>query len=224
MPKLSKLFNFLYRCGIMMILFLLIQVPPVAISIANRHPHNLLLTILLVVAFLALFFFIINWARQLYHRYNQLPVRHNLRLGMILGGYLVLLAGMLIFGRLNLMFFHQTETANNQAIAAMLNHNQLATAVFAISACTLTPIAEELIFRGVLTNLFWQSNYFWPKVVLSGIVFSCAHISSNVISFLTYCFMGMVLAYIYRRSGDLRNSIALHALNNMVAIAMLLKV
>lgn len=223
MSKLANIFNFIYRVGIMLILFLLIQLPPVAISIANRHPNNFWLTILLVAIFLMMFAFIIGWARRLYQQYNQLN-GGRLRIGLVVLGYFVLVIGMAFFGQLNALLFHQTQTANNQAIAQMINHNQLATVVFAISACTLTPVAEELIFRGVLTNLFFKPSWFWPKVVLSGLVFSCAHISTNIISFLTYCFMGMVLAYVYCRSGALKNSIALHALNNIVAMAALLKI
>lgn len=223
MSKLANIFNFIYRVGIMLILFLLIQLPPVAISIANRHPNNFWLTILLVAIFLMMFAFIIGWAQRLYQQYNQLN-GSRLRIGLVVLGYFVLVIGMAFFGQLNALLFHQTQTANNQAIAQMINHNQLATVVFAISACTLTPVAEELIFRGVLTNLFFKPSWFWPKVVLSGLVFSCAHISTNIISFLTYCFMGMVLAYVYCRSGSLKNSIALHALNNIVAMAALLKI
>lgn len=223
MSKLATFFDFISRVGIMLILFLLIQLPPVAISIANRYPNNFWLTILLMAIFLMMFAFIIGWARRLYNQYNQLT-GGRLRIGMVVLGYFVLVLGMAFFGHLNVLLFHQTQTANNQALAQLLNHNQLATVVFAISSFTLTPVAEELIFRGVLTNLFFKSTWFWPKVVLSGLVFSFAHISTNIVSFCTYCFMGMVLAYVYRRSGSLKNSIALHALNNLVAMAALLNI
>lgn len=223
MSKLATFFDFISRVGIMLILFLLIQLPPVAISIANRYPNNFWLTILLMAIFLMMFAFIIGWARRLYNQYNQLP-GGRLRIGMVVLGYFVLVLGMAFFGHLNVLLFHQTQTANNQALAQLLNHNQLATVVFAISSFTLTPVAEELIFRGVLTNLFFKPTWFWPKVVLSGLVFSFAHISTNIVSFCTYCFMGMVLAYVYRRSGSLKNSIALHALNNLVAMAALLNI
>lgn len=223
MSKLTTFFDFIYRVGIMLILFLLIQLPPVAISIANRYPNNFWLTILLMAIFLMMFAFIIGWARRLYNQYNQLP-GGRLRIGMVVLGYFVLVLGMAFFGHLNVVLFHQTQTANNQALAQLLNHNQLATVVFAISSFTLTPVAEELIFRGVLTNLFFKPTWFWPKVVLSGLVFSFAHLSTNIVSFCTYCFMGMVLAYVYRRSGSLKNSIALHALNNLVAMAALLNI
>lgn len=210
-----------YRIGIILVLFLLIQLPPNAVAIANRYPHSMLITLLMIGVFLMLFAFIIGWARSLYLDYNQLTPG-GIKLGLIFGAYLVLLVGMMFFGRLNLIFFHQAETANNQAIASMLNHNELMTIVFVISACTLTPIAEELIFRGVLTNIFFKPTWFWPKVLLSGLVFSGAHASTNIVSFLTYFFMGLVLAYVYRRSGDLRNSILLHALNNIIAMGALL--
>lgn len=223
MSKLTNFFNLLYRAGIMLILFFLIQLPPVAINIANRYPANFGLTLLLMAIFLMIFAFIIGWARRLYRRYDQLGPG-QLRPGLVAGGYLTLLVGTMVFGQLNVLLFHQTQTANNAAVAQMLNHNQLATIVFVISACTLTPVAEELIFRGVLTNLFFKPDSFWPKVILSGVVFSCAHLSTNVVSFCTYCFMGLVLAYVYRRSGSLKNSIALHALNNIVAMAILLKI
>ena len=170
-----------------------------------------------------MFAFIIGWARRLYNQYNQLP-GGRLRIGMVVLGYFVLVLGMAFFGHLNVVLFHQTQTANNQALAQLLNHSQLATVVFAISSFTLTPVAEGLIFRGVLTNLFFKPTWFWPKVVLSGLVCSFAHVSTNVVSFCTYCFMGMVLAYVYRRSGSLKNSIALHALNNLVAMAALLNI
>lgn len=224
MSRLANFFNLFYRIGIMLILFFLIQLPPVAITIANRYPDNLGLTIILVAIFLMLFAFIIGWARRLYRQYDQLGQGGHLRLGLVAGGYLTLLVGMMFFGQLNMLLFHQTQTANNAAVAQMLNHNQLATIVFVIASCTLTLVAEELIFRGVLTNLFFPASWFWPKLVLSGLAFSCAHLSTNVVSFCTYLFMGMVLAYVYRRSGSLKNSIALHAINNIVAMAVLLKI
>lgn len=222
MTHKNNLLDLFYRVGVMLVFFFLIQIPPIAVTVANRYPHNLLITVVLMVIFIMMFAFIIGWAYRLYQRYNQFSRPGGIRVGMVITAYLTLLVGMMLFGRLNLTFFHQSQTANNQAIAAMLNHNELATIVFVISACTLTPVAEELIFRGLLTSFFFPVDWLWPKVVLSGIVFSGAHASTNIISFATYFFMGMVLAYVYRRSGDLRNSILLHALNNIIAMAALL--
>lgn len=218
----TRIGSLLYRIGIVAIFFLLIQVPPMAILIANRHPGNQFLAVILSLLFVMIFLFIIITARRVYHRYNQMPASGLVDLRLVVAGYLVIMVGMIFFGWLNQAVFHQGETANNEIIRRMLNHNLIITVVFVISSFTLTPIAEELIFRGILTNLFFRRDSFWPKIFLSGLVFSAAHSSTTIASFLLYCFMGMVLAYVYRRSDNLKNSMLLHALNNLIAIIPML--
>lgn len=218
----SKIGSWFWRVGIVAIFFLLIQVPPMAVSIANRQPNNQQLAVILSVIFVLIFLFIISCARRVYRKYNQLGNGGKIDGRLILAGYITLLLGMAIFGYLNQAIFHQTETANNEIIKQLLDHNRLITIVFVVSSFTLTPVAEELIFRGILTNLFFKRDALWSKMVLSGLVFSLAHTSSNIISFLLYCFMGMVLTYVYRQSGSLKNSIMVHAINNLVAMSMML--
>ena len=84
----------------------------------------------------------------------------------------------------------------------------------------LTPIVEELIFRGVLTNLFFQQE--WLKIGLSGLVFGSLHSSSTVPSFLIYVTMGLALAVVYRLTGKIRAAIALHFVINALAITIML--
>ena len=218
----SKIGSWFWRVGIVAIFFLLIQVPPMAVSIANRQPNNQQLAVILSVIFVLIFLFIISCARRVYRKYNQFGNSGKIDGRLILAGYIALLLGMAFFGYLNQAIFHQTETANNEIIKRLLDHNRLITIVFVASSFTLTPVAEELIFRGILTNLFFKRDALWSKMVLSGLVFSLAHTSSNIISFLLYCFMGMVLTYVYRQSGSLKNSIMLHAINNLVAMSMML--
>lgn len=218
----SKIGSWFWRVGIVAIFFLLIQVPPMAVSIANRQPNNQQLAVILSVIFVLIFLFIISCARRVYRKYNQFGNSGKIDGRLILAGYIALLLGMAFFGYLNQAIFHQTETANNEIIKRLLDHNRLITIVFVASSFTLTPVAEELIFRGILTNLFFKRDALWSKMVLSGLVFSLAHTSSNIISFLLYCFMGMVLTYVYRQSGSLKNSIMVHAINNLVAMSMML--
>ncbi|WP_263854321.1 CPBP family intramembrane glutamic endopeptidase [Lactiplantibacillus mudanjiangensis] len=51
---------------------------------------------------------------------------------------------------------------------------------------------EELVFRGVLTTLFWRQN--WLKVLLSGLVFGSLHTTNTIPSFLIYFTMGLVIS------------------------------
>lgn len=220
--KKTKIGFFLYRLGLLAVFFLLIQVPPMAIEIGNRRPDNQGVAIVMSALFVLIFLFIINRAYHVYQSYDQLPKHQGIKVGLIIRSYIAIMVGMMAFGWLNQVFFHQTSTANNDLIRQMLNHNMLITIVFVLSTFTLTPIAEELIFRGILTNLFFKPTSFWPKVVLSGVIFSTAHSSTTIVSFLLYCYMGMVLAYAYRTTGDLRNSMAIHAINNLIAILLML--
>ena len=219
--RIGKLGNWFYRVGIVAVFFLLVQVPPVAVVIANRDPTNQRLAISLAVVFVVMFLVIIAGARRVYRHYNQLPVAKGINWRLVVGGYFTLIVGMMIFGWLNQWLFHQAGTANNEIIRQLLNHNLIITVVFVIPSFTLTPIAEELIFRGILTNLFFNRTALWSKMILSGLVFSAAHTSTTIISFLLYCFMGMVLTYVYRQSGNLKNSILVHGINNLVAMLMM---
>lgn len=219
---MSKVWNFIKRVGIMAGFFIFIQVPPMAAEIANRYPHNELIVAVMMAVFIGLMIAVIILARSTYRRYNQLGRSRGIKMGTILLGYVTILFAEGILGNLNELLYHQSETANNASLAMMLGHNQLITIVFSFSAVVLSPIAEEYIFRGVLTNLFFKPSSFWPKIIVSGIVFSCGHLSTNPISFAMYAMMGMVLAYVYRRTGDIRNSMFLHGINNFVAMMLLL--
>lgn len=99
-----------------------------------------------------------------------------------------------------------------------MKDNSVILIVLSFSAIFLTPFAEELIFRGLITNLFFKDDSFWPKVILSGFIFSLGHVSTNIISFLVYFYMGAVLAFIYVKTGRIRIAIMLHMVNNAVAI------
>lgn len=219
---MSRVWNFIQRVGIVAAFFIFIQVPPVAVEIANRYPHSELIVAGMMALFIVLMIAVIILARQTYRRYNQLGRPRGIRLGTVLLGYLVILFVEGLLGNLNQLVYHQSETANDANLAMMLGHNQLITLVFSFSAVVLSPIAEEYIFRGILTNIFFKADSFWPKVILSGIVFSCGHLSTNPISFAMYAMMGMVMAFVYRRTGDIRNSMILHGINNLVAMMILL--
>ncbi|MDO4903454.1 MAG: type II CAAX endopeptidase family protein [Limosilactobacillus sp.] len=222
MTQKNKIWNWCCRVGLVAVFFLLIQIPPVAVQIANYHPHNQMLAVIMSVLFVVIFCFIIWAANKQYQRYNQLGKGGPIKISMVIWGYVSLMVIPIFFNILNQYLFHQNETENNHIIRELLNHNMLITIVFAIGSFTLTPIAEELIFRGMLTNMFFKPDALWQKMLLSGLVFSAAHTSTNVVSFLLYVFMGAMLAYIYRKSGSLKNSILVHALNNFVAMAVML--
>ncbi|KIS02994.1 CPBP family intramembrane glutamic endopeptidase [Paucilactobacillus wasatchensis] len=214
------------RAALIGVLFILIQLPPTAMALIKRHPHLDAVSGSGIVIFVALFALIIGWTYRLYQRYNTTEIKpsSNLKdIRTVILGYLAIFAGQIVLGTLNSMINHQTSTANNNAVAKLMSSNHLIMIVFSFSTVLLTPFAEELIFRGVLTNLFFKPHQFWWKVILSGIVFSLGHASTTLISFLIYFYMGGVLAFVYQRTGKIKNSIMLHGLNNLIAMIEMLR-
>lgn len=94
-------------------------------------------------------------------------------------------------------------------------------------AGVLAPFIEELIFRGVFMNLFWQKDNRLNNVaavVCSGLIFGFMHEPHLSVFLLLYSSLGMVLAFVYRRERDLRYSIGLHMfINFLPAVAGLLR-
>lgn len=213
------------RVVIICALFLLIQLPPEAMVILRHQPRLNLTAIITIICFVLIFVGIILWARQIWQKNNRTvvqPLKRRQSVGYVIWGYVAIYAGQIVLGTLNIMLYHQSQTANNNEVSKMMANNMLVMVVFGLSTVLLTPIAEELIFRGVLTNLFFKPNQFWPKLILSGVVFSIGHMSTTVISFAIYLYMGMVLAYIYQKTGHIKLSIILHGVNNLIAVSQMI--
>ena len=89
-----------------------------------------------------------------------------------------------------------------------------------IGTVILGPMAEEMIFRGMLYRR--AAFYAGTKagVVISALCFGVYH--GNAIQFLYAFGLGFLLTFLYERSGDLRVSIAAHMSVNAWAVLCLL--
>lgn len=140
---------------------------------------------------------------------------------ILVGSFLGFLIAEIGLNLLNQQFFGQSQTANNQAILSLLTSDRWIFYLLMFSGIILSPIVEELLFRGYLINAFFKPQQTWLPIIFSGVVFSLAHLSTNIVSFLIYAVLGMILATIYRRTENLCTSIGLHMLNNLLAMSMM---
>jgi membrane protease YdiL (CAAX protease family) len=92
-------------------------------------------------------------------------------------------------------------------------------AVLGVVTILLAPLAEELLFRGVLYSWLKQAGF--PRVAVWGtaLVFAAVHV--NAITFVPLMVLALVLAALYERTGNLLAPIAAHALFNGLNFAML---
>ena len=136
----------------------------------------------------------------------------------ILAAYVVMILAKGILLTLMTKFYHQTISANDQAINSLVTDKTAL--LMTILVVVVVPITEELLYRGVFTRFFFKNQPFW-QVAISGVIFGLMHSSTNFISTLVYVTMGWILAYVYVHTRNLSNSLTLHILNNAPFIAVL---
>lgn len=94
------------------------------------------------------------------------------------------------------------------------------TASFILLVGILSPVAEELIFRGVLFAWLRRHVNFWIAGVLSALVFAAAHGIPDII--LPTAVLGVLFAWIYERTGSLWPAIAAHIAHNLLVTGVML--
>ncbi|KRN02132.1 metal-dependent membrane protease [Levilactobacillus senmaizukei DSM 21775 = NBRC 103853] len=135
-------------------------------------------------------------------------------------GFILLVEAVL--GIVNSLLYHETSTANNQAISQIMGRSSLTMIMLSITVVLASPVVEELTFRGVLLDGCFSQKSFWLPVMISGAVFSIPHMSDNPVSWVIYAVMGGTFAYVYRKTDKLQSTIILHAFNNLIAVGLML--
>ena len=74
------------------------------------------------------------------------------------------------------------------------------------------PIAEELMFRGILYKRFRERQGFWYSALWSALLFSFIH--SNTTQMIYAFLLGVLLSYLYEKFGSFRAPVVLHILLN----------
>ena len=82
----------------------------------------------------------------------------------------------------------------------------------------LAPLTEEVVFRGavlrVLLKLFGQ-RWHWLPIALSAVVFGLVH--GNIQQFVHATLIGLILGWMYYRTGSILPGIVFHWVNNSAA-------
>lgn len=88
--------------------------------------------------------------------------------------------------------------------------------VLTILVTFLGPIAEELFFRGFAYPVAKKKLGIKNAVILVSFVFAMLHM--NLVAFFPILGLGILLAYLYEKTGSLIPSIAVHVIHNSVII------
>ncbi len=82
--------------------------------------------------------------------------------------------------------------------------------------CLLAPVAEELVFRGAVLRalLQWRPGNAWLMIVVSALIFAIVHLNPDQ---MPHAFLaGLLLGWMYMRTGSVIPGIAFHWANNTI--------
>jgi hypothetical protein len=85
-----------------------------------------------------------------------------------------------------------------------------------ISSALLTPIIEELVFRGIIFTRLRRDLPKLPAVVLSALIFAMVH--WNIVQFLYALLLGLALALLMEREDHLYAAVLGHITANLIAV------
>ena len=86
-------------------------------------------------------------------------------------------------------------------------------------AALFGPFTEEVLFRGFLQPALREAVGAWKAIFLSAFLFAFVHL--NVYVFLQIFLLGLVLAYLFEKTGTLLSPIFVHMLHNITTLTYL---
>jgi membrane protease YdiL (CAAX protease family) len=106
-------------------------------------------------------------------------------------------------------------------------HGALELTMTFISLVVLPPIAEEIVFRGVIFSSLKKKAPIWLAAVITSALFAAGHLPEGgsagplyIAALDTFC-LSLVLVYIRQKTGRLYAGMTLHALKNTIAFIAL---
>ncbi len=108
------------------------------------------------------------------------------------------------------------DATKQQASALNLDVFEQYQILLLIGFAILTPIFEELIFRGFLLHFFSERFPFWIATVLTSFFFGIAHTYSLGVMVITF-FTGLLMAILCKKTKSIIPAMLFHIMNNMLA-------
>lgn len=102
---------------------------------------------------------------------------------------------------------------------------QVSLVITLLSIAVITPLGEEIAFRGYLYAAFQSPKRPWRALLISSVLFAAFHVvAPGVLSFERFfpsLFLGLLLGYLRLRSGSILPSLGVHILHNGLLLTFL---
>ena len=215
------------------IVTLLIMIAPVLLGIATLQ-NSVARQVFFVLLMFLIYGVIGYYAYRLLKKTTIKPIFHkpNIRywqhIWFIVGAFLVMIVLETVINLLRINLTGVSTTANQTAIEKLTSNLNVTMVGMIIYGIFLAPVVEEIIFRGLVINYFFRQSWWWASIILSGLLFAFPHMGqiptnlADLLSYLIYTSMGIVLAVVYKKTGNLQDSIMIHFINNAITMLPLL--
>jgi uncharacterized protein len=89
--------------------------------------------------------------------------------------------------------------------------------VFPVYLASIGPMYEEVVYRKIIFGELAKKISFWPAASISSLIFAVGHLAPERIP--AYFALGLVLCWVYRRSGSIVPVFLAHIAINVLALA-----
>lgn len=167
------------------------------------------------------FVMLVGFGLWYYFRENKYPFRPNYRKAFRLSNVLAII-GIAVFGQfaINLILagfqiifpsiFQQYEE-----LAQSFELNTITPVVMIFIVGFLGPLAEEMLFRGMIYGKLRRAFSVWPAAIISGVMFGAFH--ANWVQGIYATIFGVILAYVYEKTQTIWGSCLLHVAFNTIS-------
>ena len=123
---------------------------------------------------------------------------------------------VLIYAIAFIFFFGEPTTITELPGGTSWDSSPVALILTFISICILTPISEELLFRGYILDALNRLHGKWPAIIISSIIFGMVHFDPFTMGMATIG--GVIYGWIRMRTGSLVPGIVAHGMWNTMAL------
>lgn len=144
------------------------------------------------------------------------PRIHRLILVIVAG-----LAAVVLVEQIYIINQHFSPVPEEYAdqIRALKPNGPFQFAVALAGLCVLVPVAEEIVFRGMIQRIFSRNMGPLTGILLAGAIFGAVHMNAHLLISITA--FGWFLGYLFEATGNLIYPMVAHAIFNFAALTEL---
>lgn len=153
-----------------------------------------------------------------YFRENKYPFRPDYHKAFTPSNVMAIL-GIAVFGQfgINLILsgfqvVFPSVFKQYEELAESFGLDTITPGVMIFIVCLLGPLAEEVLFRGMIYAKLRRGFSMWPAAIISGLMFGLFH--ANWVQGVYATIFGIILAYIYEKTQTIWGSCLLHVAFN----------